>query len=187
MCLEFVRLGNKVSWLLASDKLLCRDAEHYFEAMIESLTKIDELPNEKTILIVVIIVRCTSRGTRTESSYLVDPASSHMLVSKIKPCMSKHKPLHGEAANGSLGHPWFIRSYNPTWITVVILELIHAIKPQLLEGVYLLDKKPTRLAAPLVIHNNFSNRMALCRRCFIQISALSTFDGRIEAYHGFNG
>jgi hypothetical protein len=26
---------------------------------------------------------------------------------------------------------------------VVILELIHAIKPRLLEGVYLLDKKPT--------------------------------------------
>ena len=24
--------------------------------------------------------------------YLVDPASSHMLVSKIKPCMSKNKP-----------------------------------------------------------------------------------------------
>ena len=38
-------------------------------------------------------------------SYLVDPASSHMLVSKIKPCMSKHIPLYGEAANGSLGHP----------------------------------------------------------------------------------
>ncbi|KAJ3995603.1 hypothetical protein F5050DRAFT_1573257 [Lentinula boryana] len=29
--------------------------------------------------------------------------------------------------------------------------------------------------------------MALCWRCFIQISALSTFAGRIEAYHGFNG
>ena len=29
------------------------------------------------------------------SSYLVDPASSHMLVSKIKPCMSKYTPLHG--------------------------------------------------------------------------------------------
>ena len=26
-------------------------------------------------------------------SYLVDPASSHMLVSKIKPCMSKFKPF----------------------------------------------------------------------------------------------
>ena len=27
----------------------------------------------------------------TEDSYLVDPASSHMLVSKIKPCMCKYK------------------------------------------------------------------------------------------------
>jgi hypothetical protein len=27
-------------------------------------------------------------GTR----YLVDPASSHMLVLRIKPCMSKYKP-----------------------------------------------------------------------------------------------
>ena len=27
------------------------------------------------------------------SSYLVDPASSHMLVSKIKPCMSKYKQI----------------------------------------------------------------------------------------------
>ena len=32
-------------------------------------------------------------GTNSRSdSYLVDPASSHMLVSKIKPCMSKYKP-----------------------------------------------------------------------------------------------
>jgi hypothetical protein len=30
------------------------------------------------------------RGFR-EDRYLVDPASSHMLVSKIKPCMSKYK------------------------------------------------------------------------------------------------
>ena len=59
-------------------------------------------------------------------SYLVDPASSHMLVSKIKPCMSKYTTLHSETANGSLNQLWFIRSYNPTWITVVILELIHA-------------------------------------------------------------
>ena len=27
-------------------------------------------------------------------SYLVDPASSHMLVSKIKPCMSKYKQFY---------------------------------------------------------------------------------------------
>ena len=51
-----------------------------------------------------------------------------MLVSKIKPCMSKYKPVNGETANGSLNQLWFLRSYNPTWITVVILELIHAQK-----------------------------------------------------------
>ena len=34
--------------------------------------------------------------------YLVDPASSHMLVSKIKPCMSQYKFLFCETANGSL-------------------------------------------------------------------------------------
>ena len=41
-------------------------------------------------------------------SYLVDPASSHMLVSKIKPCMSKYKRLYCETANGSLNQLWFI-------------------------------------------------------------------------------
>ena len=33
---------------------------------------------------------------------LVDPASSHMLVSKIKPCMSQYKHFNGETAKGSL-------------------------------------------------------------------------------------
>ena len=37
-----------------------------------------------------------------EDSNLVDPASSHTLVSKIKPCMSKYKQLYSETANGSL-------------------------------------------------------------------------------------
>ena len=120
-------------------------------------------------------------------SYLVDPASSHMLVSKIKPCMSKYKH--------------FIL-WNCEWLIIsVIIYLIvpyyldnrgnsranTCLKSRLLEGMYLLDKKPTRATGFLVIHDNFSNRMALCRRWFIQISALSTFDGRIEAYHGFNG
>ena len=31
------------------------------------------------------------RRVGVEDSYLVDSASSHMLVSKIKPCMSKYK------------------------------------------------------------------------------------------------
>ena len=51
-----------------------------------------------------------------------------MLVSKIKPCMSKYILTQSETANGSLNQLWFLRWYNPTWITVVILELIHATK-----------------------------------------------------------
>ena len=61
------------------------------------------------------------------------------------------------------------------------------IQSRLLEGMHLLDKKPMRATALLVIHNNYSNRMALSRRWCIQISALSSFDGRLVAYHAFNG
>ena len=67
-------------------------------------------------------------------SYLVDPASSHMLVSKIKPCMSKYKHLYCETANGSLNQLSFIRLYITTWIPVVILELIHAKSPDFWKG-----------------------------------------------------
>jgi hypothetical protein len=37
--------------------------------------------------------RRNAAGVVGISSYLVDPASSHMLVSKIKPCMSKYKQV----------------------------------------------------------------------------------------------
>ena len=57
-------------------------------------------------------VACPSVGRGSEhscfaplncsDSYLVDPASSHTLVSKIKPCMSKYNSLYGKTANGSL-------------------------------------------------------------------------------------
>ena len=49
----------------------------------------------------------TTQGLKKEKEQreernLVDPASSHMLVSKIKPCMSQYKFIHGETAKGSL-------------------------------------------------------------------------------------
>ena len=69
---------------------------------------------------------------------------------------------------------------------MVILELIHAKNPDFGRGVFI-RLKTNALRGSLVIHDNFSNRMALRRRWFIQISALSTFDGRIVAYHGING
>ena len=69
---------------------------------------------------------------------------------------------------------------------MVILELIHAKNPDFGRGVFI-RLKTNALRGSLVIHDNFSNRMALRRRWFIQISALSTFDGRIVAYHGGDG
>ncbi len=44
----------------------------------------------------------TRAHTADTVRYLVDPASSHMLVLKIKPCMCTFKPLYGETADGSL-------------------------------------------------------------------------------------
>ena len=40
----------------------------------------------------VDVRRVARLKTSNFASYLVDPASSHMLVSKIKPCMSKYQP-----------------------------------------------------------------------------------------------
>jgi hypothetical protein len=51
---------------------------------------------------------CKGRARRPEAGYLVDSASSHMLVSKIKPCMSKFKQSYCETANGSLNQLSFI-------------------------------------------------------------------------------
>ena len=45
---------------------------------------------------------------KKKNSYLVDPASSDMLVSKIKPCMSEYKLRYGETANGSINQLLFI-------------------------------------------------------------------------------
>ena len=60
---------------------------------------------------------------------LVDPASSYMLVSKIKPCMSQYKFTYCKTANGSLKQLLFTWQSFFTWITIVILELIHASRP----------------------------------------------------------
>ena len=73
-----------------------------------------------------------------EIRYLVDPASSHMLVPKIKPCMSKYKQVY--TVKLRMAH--YI-SYNlfdslfTTWITVVILELIHAKSPTFGRAVFI--------------------------------------------------
>ena len=49
---------------------------------------------------------CTQKDTRAymgqTQGNLVDPASSHMLVLKIKPCKCKYEHTYGETANGSI-------------------------------------------------------------------------------------
>ena len=55
------------------------------------------------------------------------------------------------------------------------------------EGLGLLDQSQTPSRVPLVNHNNLLDRIALSRRHFIQISALSVFDGTVLAYRGVDG
>jgi hypothetical protein len=53
-------------------------------------------------------------------------------------------------------------------------------------GLHLLDTNQCQRWL-LVIHNNLADRMTLRRRRINQISALSSFEGRIEAYLAFYG
>ena len=66
--------------------------------------------------------------------HLVDPASSYMLVSKIKPCMCVHKLLHSEPANGSITQLLTTCASFATWLSAVILELIHDQTPAVPNG-----------------------------------------------------
>ena len=49
-----------------------------------------------------------------------------MLVSKIKPCKSMHKPKMVKPRIAHYNSHCLLDVDDPTWITVVILELIHA-------------------------------------------------------------
>ena len=88
----------------------------------------------------VVFTRCSrqlnfvevwrSRRTSLRISHLVDPTSSYMLVSKVKPCMSQYECFYGETANGSLNQLRFIW-WLVTRITGEILQPIRASKPTL--------------------------------------------------------
>ena len=108
----------------------------------------------------------------------VDPACSHTLVSKIKPCMFKHK-YHKAKLRMAHYISYNILDSFSTWITVVILELIH-------------DQRRARAA--FIRYNQPSGpwrviitELTVFVRRFLLISALSAFDGRVLAYHGVNG
>ena len=102
MCLKFVRSRDKVVGLLIV-RLTCTllqggwkvDSRLWSFYSRRLKPSIDELqPSDKHPLREPSssVLRRLS-GDVSDSSYLVDPASSHMLVSKIKPCMSKYKQI----------------------------------------------------------------------------------------------
>ena len=102
----------------------------------------------KLVLILCLLIHWIDDGQTwsmlTLYTNLVDPASSSMLVSKIKPCMSQYKFLYGETANGFVNQLLIIWWSFIIWITVVILELIHAQNLDFQEGMFLLDTEPTQ-------------------------------------------
>ncbi|KAG6725984.1 hypothetical protein I3842_02G058200 [Carya illinoinensis] len=78
--------------------------------------------------------------------YLVDPASSHMLVSKIKPCMCNYSLFSGICYQDNCSNA----------------RANTCNKPRLLEGMHLLDKRSTRaLLVAMMIHDNLTNRTTI--------------------------
>ena len=67
-------------------------ARWIIKSVLTKTTKCNETPGQWWSLIGSNIGQHSLESVRT-NSYLVDPASSHMLVSKIKPCMSKYKQI----------------------------------------------------------------------------------------------
>ena len=71
--------------------------------ILDSITSIQlYLETHCLALFVLVCFIAMNRKCLAGCKHLVDPASSHMLVSKIKPCMSLCKLLDGETVNGSL-------------------------------------------------------------------------------------
>ena len=96
---------------VASSKRKFLDTDAGAEQWYKTIAKLMQGRNSKIphkLANLVLVLHFLELQTKTNSSYLVDPASSHMLVLKIKPCMSKYKHLYRETANGSLKQLWFI-------------------------------------------------------------------------------
>ena len=70
---------------------------------------------------------------------------------------------------------------------MVILELIHARKPRPYGKGAFIRTRPIGFGHPLVNLNNPAEHTSLSRCHILQVSALSTVDGRLHAYRGCNG
>ena len=82
---------------------------------------------------------------------------------------------------------YILQDFPVEWITVVILELIHALifNPKGMNAVIRI--KPSRFACKLVTLNNPVIAWSLYRRRILQMSALSTVDCSLYDYSGCYG
>ena len=76
--------------------LVLSDAENGADMWVSALDCPNQRPSKRTTLATIVSVGLVGfTGSRwcevAKECYLVDPASSHMLVSKIKPCMCKYE------------------------------------------------------------------------------------------------
>ena len=132
-------------------------------------------------------------------NYLVDPASSYMLVSKTKPCKCKYGPVtingwHCERLITSVAFEAVLRPEVGKWITVEMLELIHAKSAdwpfRRSEGAHLSVYCVGRAKAcqrVLTLDNCERSPPSMRRRRIAQTSVLSTFVGTVPAYRGAHG
>ena len=103
--------------------------------------------------------------------YLVDPASSHTLVLKIKPCMSKCFDCLTLDCRRLIITVIVLLRLPYRWIPVEILELIHVINNISLRYIWLLFFSNQSVSTLWVIHNNAWR--SLYKWQFIQVSDLS--------------
>ena len=85
-------LGRRLTAVWRLVVLACSAIEGYFIAAIQRTALASGFRPDAVHFKVIVCVFTQKRWL--DDSYLVDPASSHMLVSKIKPCMSKYKLLY---------------------------------------------------------------------------------------------
>ena len=70
---------------------------------------------------------------------------------------------------------------------MLIVWLIHASKPDFVEGLCLLVTEPTQALPGLVVIHNNNESHGISWRWIIQVSDLSASDGRVLAYRGNDG
>ncbi|XP_024153983.2 chitin synthase chs-2-like [Oryzias melastigma] len=147
-------------------------------------------------------VRRDPLGSETETPRLSQPSHNGTCCLRSLHLHRPHHPIRRLGTRPGLGQGGEdVRTStergrsNYTWITVSLLELIHANVRRPLQGwVHLSDPKPMRgrssgrALSALVTLDNLEPIAGLpWQRRLFRMSALSTFDGTFCAYHGDNG